>query len=89
MKNRSGGGRNEETAYDTAVNCEATKEGRGGGKLDRRKRIKRFEMNFTGRLRFRRDSRVSFAPIPVFLGLSPAWLVCSIESHHKGVRSTR
>lgn len=30
MKNRSGGGRNEETAYDTAVNCEATKEGRGG-----------------------------------------------------------
>lgn len=31
MKNRSGGGRNEETAYDTAVNCEATKEGRGGG----------------------------------------------------------
>ena len=26
MKNRSGGGRNEETAYDTAVNCEPTKD---------------------------------------------------------------
>lgn len=50
--------------------------------MDRRKRIKRFEMNFTGRLRFRRDSRV-LSYDPVFLG-SAFLLVCSIESWNGG-----